>query len=84
MISASKMWQSEIKDFDMTNCVDENCNSIANCIAGAQFGCGHFTQQIWKSTTHFCYQARDNIKLLLAACVHYGPWSMDHKLWCSI
>ena len=51
------MWQSEIKDFDMANCVDENCNSIANCIPGAQFGCGHFTQQIWKGTTHFCYQA---------------------------
>ena len=55
------MWQSEIKDFDMANCIDENCNSIANCIPGAQFGCGHFTQQIWKSTTHFCYQARDII-----------------------
>lgn len=57
------MWQSEIKDFDMANCVDENCNSIANCIPGAQFGCGHFTQQIWKSTTHMCYQAKDIITL---------------------
>ena len=58
-ILASKLWQHEINDFDMAGCVDENCNSITNCAANAQFGCGHFTQQIWKTTTHMCYQDWD-------------------------
>ena len=55
------MWQHEINDFDMAGCVDENCNSNANCVENSQFGCGHFTQQIWKGTTHMCYQDRYNI-----------------------
>lgn len=51
LYSASKMWQHEIQDFNMANCVDANCNEAANCDGGADglkpFGCGHFTQQIW-------------------------------------
>merc|ERR1712176_48768 len=56
---ASKMWQHEIQDFNMAGCVDNNCNEVANCDGGADglkpFGCGHFTQQIWASTTSMCY-----------------------------
>ena len=49
------MWQHEIQDFNMANCVDANCNEAANCDGGADglkpFGCGHFTQQIWAVST---------------------------------
>ena len=46
------MWQHEVQDFNMGNCVDTNCNEANNCDGGvdmnAPFGCGHFTQQIWQ------------------------------------
>ena len=50
------MWQSEINDWDMVGCTSSACSHGNNCAPGAQFGCGHFTQNIWKSTTHMCYQ----------------------------
>ena len=60
LFSASKMWQHEIDDWNMTGCVDGSCSEANNCDGGADgqapFGCGHFTQQIWKTTTHMCYQ----------------------------
>ena len=56
------MWQHEIDDWNMAGCVDNTCSEANNCDGGADglapFGCGHFTQQIWKTTTHMCYQVR--------------------------
>merc|ERR1711920_201277 len=40
----------------MVGCTSSACSHGNNCAPGAQFGCGHFTQNIWKSTTHMCYQ----------------------------
>ena len=60
LFQASKMWQHEIDDWNMTGCTDGTCSEANNCDGGADgqapFGCGHFTQQIWKTTTHMCYQ----------------------------
>ena len=50
------MWQHERNDWDQATCTDWNCSFANNCAPNAQFGCGHFTQNVWKSTTHVCYQ----------------------------
>ena len=54
------MWQHEIQDWNMATCTSSTCSEANNCDGGsdglAPFGCGHFTQQIWKTTTHMCYQ----------------------------
>ena len=54
--SATKMWQHERNDWDQATCVDSTCSFANNCAPNAQFGCGHFTQNVWKGTTHVCYQ----------------------------
>ena len=50
------MWQHERNDWDQATCVDSTCSFANNCAPNAQFGCGHFTQNVWKGTTHVCYQ----------------------------
>ena len=71
------MWQHEIDDWNMTGCTDGTCSEANNCDGGADgqapFGCGHFTQQIWKTTTHMCYQyskGPDNREYVVA---RYNP-----------
>ena len=41
---ASKYWQSEGKNWDVDTCYAEDPET-----------CYHFTQQMWKGTTHMCY-----------------------------
>jgi len=73
METATKMWQHERNDWDQATCVDSACSFANNCAPNAQFGCGHFTQNVWKGTTHVCYQyskGLDNREYIVA---RYSP-----------
>ena len=72
-ISATKMWQHERNDWDQATCTDFTCSFANNCAPNAQFGCGHFTQNVWKSTTHVCYQVGFR-KRSFSRKFHDEPW----------